>query len=69
MVYGSTLMCSLVAALLAVGISAASAQTPAPAYPAKALRFMIGFGPGGSTDLLSRPFAQKRSERLGQPVS
>jgi tripartite-type tricarboxylate transporter receptor subunit TctC len=52
MVYGSTLMCSLVAALLAVGISAASAQTPAAAYPAESLRFMIGFGPGGSTDLL-----------------
>lgn len=37
-------------------------------YPAKPLRFMIGFGPGGSTDAMSRLFAQKLSERLGQPV-
>lgn len=37
-------------------------------FPAKPLRFMIGFGPGGSTDATSRLFAQKLSERLGQPV-
>jgi tripartite-type tricarboxylate transporter receptor subunit TctC len=38
------------------------------AYPSRPLRFMIGFGPGGSTDLMSRLIAQKLSERLGQTV-
>jgi len=37
-------------------------------YPVRPLRFMIGFGPGGSTDAMSRLIAHKLSERLGQPV-
>ena len=40
----------------------------AGAYPSRPLKFMIGFGPGGSTDLMSRMIANKLSERLGQPV-
>ena len=40
----------------------------AGAYPSRPLTFMIGFGPGGSTDLLSRLIANKLAERLGQPV-
>lgn len=37
-------------------------------YPRRPLRFMIGFAPGGSADLVSRLLAQKLSERLGQPI-
>jgi len=44
------------------------AQTPEALFPTKPLRFMIGFGPGGSTDLMSRMIALKLAERLGQPV-
>lgn len=44
------------------------AQSQPVAYPTKPVRFMIGFGPGGSTDLLSRVLAQKLAERIGQPV-
>ncbi len=39
-----------------------------PDYPRHPLRFMIGFAPGGSADLVSRLLAQKLSEKLGQPI-
>lgn len=41
----------------------ASAQAP---YPAKAVRIVVGFAPGGGVDLMSRFFGTKLSEALGQ---
>ena len=40
----------------------------AGAYPSRPIRFVIPFPPGGTTDILSRPVAEKMSEFLGQPV-
>jgi len=40
----------------------------AQAYPAKAIRFVLPFPPGGPTDMLGRVLAQKISENVGQPV-
>ena len=37
-------------------------------YPAKAVRFIAPFPPGGSTDLLARLVAQKLTETWGQQV-
>jgi tripartite-type tricarboxylate transporter receptor subunit TctC len=54
----------LVAALLAFVISAAAS---AQSYPARPVRMVIAAAPGGSTDVLGRVFAQRLSERLGQP--
>jgi tripartite-type tricarboxylate transporter receptor subunit TctC len=51
-----------VAALLQAG--AASAQ----AWPAKPIRLMVPFPPGGSTDIVARIVAQKLGERLGQSI-
>jgi tripartite-type tricarboxylate transporter receptor subunit TctC len=37
-------------------------------YPNRPVRLLIGFAPGGSTDIVGRIVAQKLGERLGQPV-
>jgi tripartite-type tricarboxylate transporter receptor subunit TctC len=44
--------------------SAALAQS----YPAKPIRFIVSFPPGGSSDLIARAIAPHMSSRLGQPV-
>jgi len=40
----------------------------AQGYPNRPLRFVVGFPPGGSTDVAARVIAPRLAERLGQPV-
>ena len=61
------------ALLLAVagGVRAAQggpADDPAPGYPARPIRIIIPFPPGGSNDIMGRYFAQYLTERLDKQV-
>ena len=55
------------ASMFALGAAAlsVSAQT---AWPDKPIRIVVGFAPGGFTDVLARLLGQKLTERLGQSV-
>jgi tripartite-type tricarboxylate transporter receptor subunit TctC len=53
------------------GIIAAALLAAAPlcgAFPEKPVRFVIGFTPGGPSDILARAVGQKLGERWGQQV-
>ncbi|MSQ70951.1 MAG: tripartite tricarboxylate transporter substrate binding protein [Betaproteobacteria bacterium] len=53
--------------LLTSGVLAAD-RAVAQGYPAKAIRLVVPFGPGGSNDIVGRIVAQKLGERAGQAV-
>jgi tripartite-type tricarboxylate transporter receptor subunit TctC len=53
---------------LAVAAIAYAQAAPAVDYPAKPIRFIVGFAPGGVTDIVARALGQKLSERFGQQV-
>lgn len=54
-------------ALSAVALIA-SQGVMAQDYPNKPIRMIVGFSPGGFTDVLGRLIAHKLQERMGQPV-
>jgi tripartite-type tricarboxylate transporter receptor subunit TctC len=55
-------LAAMTAALPIVG-RAAAAET----YPSRPVHLIVGFGPGGSPEIIARLVGQSLSERLGQP--
>lgn len=53
--------------LAALAFAAAPAVL-AQAWPAKPVRVLVNFAPGGALDLITRPLGAKLSESLGQPL-
>ncbi len=54
---------------VAIGLILSPAESIAQSdYPNKPVKIIVGFAPGGSTDIVARIVAQRLSERLGQGV-
>jgi tripartite-type tricarboxylate transporter receptor subunit TctC len=49
-------------------LCALAVAPPVQAFPEKPVRFVIGFTPGGPSDILARAVGQKLAERWGQQV-
>ncbi|OGA80043.1 MAG: hypothetical protein A3G81_33650 [Betaproteobacteria bacterium RIFCSPLOWO2_12_FULL_65_14] len=53
---------------LACAALAGVSQAVAQSWPARPVTFVVGFAPGGSTDIAARSIAEQLARRLGQPV-
>ena len=65
----STLLAALCVSLLALP-AAGQAQTPSAAqsYPAKPVKLMVGFAPGGAADYVARSVGDALGRALGQSI-
>lgn len=54
--------------LAVIGLSAATSMGSASAadYPTRPVKWVVGYPPGGATDIIARLIGQRLSERLGQ---
>jgi tripartite-type tricarboxylate transporter receptor subunit TctC len=54
--------------LAVIGLSAAASTGSASAqdYPTRSVKWVVGYPPGGATDIIARLLGQRLSERLGQ---
>lgn len=55
-------------ALLLVSAAASAQGRAAAEFPARPIRIVVGFTPGGQPDIFSRMIAAKLGEALGQPI-
>lgn len=53
---------------LALGLLAIGAAYAQDAWPTRPIKLLVGFAPGGSSDMVARLIATPLGERLGQPV-
>ncbi len=55
-------------ALLTIAVGVATGNAAAQNYPTKSVRILVGFAPGGGTDIVARVVAQKLTSVFGQQV-
>ena len=61
-------MNNMIARGLGLAVLALSASLPAQEYPARPVRLVVPFAPGGGTDIVGRLIAQRLTESWGQTV-
>lgn len=59
--------CLLGATLALLGLHSSSWAQSSP-WPSKPIRIVVGFAPGGTTDVMARLVGKSLSDQLGQPV-
>ena len=58
----------IIIGMAALAMVAAAGVAVAQNYPVKSIRFLVGYAPGGGTDIMARVVAAKLTESLGQQV-
>ena len=58
----------LIATACCEALAQAAPSVPTQTFPTRPIRMLVGFTPGGTTDVIARIVAQKMSENLGRPV-
>ncbi len=58
----------LVSTLALAALVAAGAAMAQEAFPSRPLRMIVGYAPGGGTDIFARVLAERLARPLGQPV-
>jgi tripartite-type tricarboxylate transporter receptor subunit TctC len=65
--FSHALAVSVVGTVIAAGAWAQSAA-PRTTYPTKPIRAIVGFAPGGATDIMARALGQKLTDAFGQQI-
>jgi len=65
---GETVFAVLLAAVAVAAQPAHAQGGSVPNYPERPIRLVVGFPPGGATDILARILQQHMPEQIGQPV-
>ena len=63
-----TIISAVLSCLLAMFMTMFALQVPAQTFPAKPIRIIVPFPAGGTADVMPRIFAEKLSQKWGQPV-